>query len=357
MRKRCWHVFNDLPHPNQETNLVPENTVMGVKNEIFFINSLTSSRAPASKRAGTIRFSKRLMDISSVNLESACEILNTTLRGISTEEAEERLEKYGFNEIAREKRQTWLLRLGSNLENPLVILLTVLGIISYLTGDIRATVIIFAMVLLGIILRFVQESRADSAAEKLQEMVRPTATVLRDGRRQEIPLKNLVPGDVVALSSGDMVPGDLRLISAKDLFVNQSALTGESLPIEKMPQVQGSTSKNPFEIANLLFFGTNVESGTGLAMVVQTGITTYFGSLASSVTGKRQQTSFDKGVNDFTWLMISFMLVMVPLVFLFNGLSKGDWIEAFLFALAVAVGLTPEMLRDDRHGEPVQGRH
>lgn len=312
--------------------------------KIFNNNPTTLSRPSTSKRGSEIRFSKRLIEISSVNLDRVYEILNSTKQGISNEEAEDRLNQFGFNEIAREKRKSWLLGLWNNVKNPLVILLTVLGIISYLTGDLRATVIIFTMVLLGIILRVVQENRADKAAEELQAMVLTTATVIRDGIRQEISLKNLVPGDIVTLSAGDMVPADLRLLAAKDLFVNQSALTGESLPIEKIPQFEENEAADPFEISNLLFLGTNVVSGTGHAIVVQTGSSTYFGSLATSITGERQLTSFDKGVTDFTWLMISFMLVMVPLVFLFNGLSKGNWMEAFLFALAVAVGLTPEML-------------
>jgi P-type Mg2+ transporter len=197
---------------------------------------------------------------------------------------------------------------------------------------------------LGIVLRYVQESRADTAAEKLKAMVSTTATVLRDGMRKELSLKELVPGDIVLLSAGDMVPADLRLLSAKDLFLNQAALTGESLPVEKLAVRVSPDIKNPLEMENLCFLGSNVESGTGTAAVVMTGGQTYFGSLASSIAGQRQLTSFDKGVNSFTWLMISFMLVMVPLVFIFNGLSKHNWLEAFLFALAVAVGLTPEML-------------
>ncbi len=213
-----------------------------------------------------------------------------------------------------------------------------------LTGDLRATVMIFAMVLLGIVLRYFQESRADLAAETLQAMVSTTATVIREGKRQEIPLKELVPGDIVALSAGDMIPADVRLLSVKDLFLNQSALTGESLPVEKIPAAVDEAAQNPLEMGNLCFMGSNVESGTGTAVVVLTGGETYFGSLASSITGQRQLTSFDKGITSFTWLMIGFMAIMVPLVFLFNGISKGNWLEAFLFALAVAVGLTPEML-------------
>ena len=236
------------------------------------------------------------------------------------------------------------MRLWDNVKNPLVILLTLLGLISFLTGDLRATIMILLMVLLGIVLRYYQESRADLAAEKLQAMVSTTATAIREGKRCEIPLQELVPGDIVALSAGDMIPADVRIISAKDLFLNQSALTGESLPAEKSSAAVGESIQNPLEMSDLCFMGSNVESGTGTAVVVHTGGATYFGALASSITGARQLTSFDKGITSFTWLMIGFMLVMVPLVFLFNGISKGNWLEAFLFALAVAVGLTPEML-------------
>jgi P-type Mg2+ transporter len=288
--------------------------------------------------------SKKLVSAGQTEASLVLEQLNTTPSGLTSAEVEARLETFGPNEFAKEKRITPLMRLWDNVKNPLVILLTVLGIVSYLTGDIRAAFIIVLMVLLGIVLRFFQEMRADDAAAKLNAMVSTTATVLRNGQRQEVTLQEIVPGDLILLSAGDMVPADLRLISAKDLYVNQAALTGESLPVEKVQTTADTHSTNPLEMPCLMFLGSNVESGTGLAVAVQTGSETYFGSLANSITGRRTQTSFDKGINNFTWLMISFMLVMVPLVFLFNGLSKGNWIEAFLFALAVAVGLTPEML-------------
>jgi P-type Mg2+ transporter len=186
--------------------------------------------------------------------------------------------------------------------------------------------------------------RADNAAEKLKAMVSNTATLVRDGKEAELPLKMLVPGDIIRLAAGDMVPADVRVLSAKDLFLNQSALTGESLPVERKADATSTDVKNPLELPNICFLGSNVESGTATAVVIHTGDKTYFGSLAASIVGQRQLTSFDKGVNKFTWLMIGFIAVMVPAVFLINGLSKHDWLEAFLFAMAVAVGLTPEML-------------
>ena len=311
----------------------------------FFATIFTApQRWVTVTRSSGIRISEQLAQSARQDIPAVLEKLNTTPTGLTQQEVEARLEQVGYNEVAKEKHQTWVMRLWDNVKNPLVILLSVLGVVSYLTGDLRATIVIFLMVLLGIVLRYVQESRADTAAEKLKAMVSTTATVIREGRSQEIPLKELVPGDIVRLSAGDMVPGDVRLLSAKDLFLNQAALTGESMPVEKLAMPVGEEIGNPLEMQNICFLGSNVESGTGTAVVVQTGSSTYFGSLAGSIVGQRQLTSFDKGVNGFTWLMIGFMAVMVPLVFVFNVLSKGNWVEAFLFALAVAVGLTPEML-------------
>jgi P-type Mg2+ transporter len=311
----------------------------------FFASILTTPmRLSGALRGNGIGVSKQLIDSARKETSTVFEQLNTSPSGLTAGEVETRLESFGPNEMAREKHQTWYMRLWDNVKNPLVILLVVLGVISYLTEDVRATIMIFLMVVLGIVLRYFQEQRADKAAEELKAMVSTTATVVRDGVRREIPLKDLVPGDIVLLSAGDMVPADVRVFSAKDLFLNQAALTGESMPVEKTPSLPAESVKNPLEMPNICFMGSNVESGTGTAVVIQTGSQTYFGSLASSITGQRQLTSFDKGINQFTVLMISFMAVMVPLVFLFNGLSKHNWLEAFLFALAVAVGLTPEML-------------
>jgi Mg2+-importing ATPase len=289
-------------------------------------------------------FSDQLMAKAQMDTEGVLKELTTRLSGLNADEADDRVKLYGLNEIAREKRQSPLMRLWDNIRNPLVILLMGLGVLSYLTGDLRATIVIFVMVVLGIVLRFYQEMRADNAAEKLKAMVNTTATVVRDGKDTEVPLKMLVPGDIIRLAAGDMVPADVRVLTAKDLFLNQAALTGESMPVEKGPAPTSGEMRNPLELPNICFLGSNVESGTASAVVIHTGDTTYFGSLAASIVGQRVLTSFDKGVNKFTWLMIRFIAVMVPAVFLINGLSKHNWLEAFLFAMAVAVGLTPEML-------------
>jgi len=229
----------------------------------------------------------------------------------------------------------------------------VLALISYLTEDHEATVVILAMVVLSTLLRFVQEGRSNRAAERLKSLVSNTATVLRRSDAEgdsgaatarELPIHQLVPGDHIVLSAGDMIPSDCRVLTAKDLFVSQSAMTGESLPVEKFAE-RSQPGTSALEATNLLFMGTNVVSGSATALVVATGNHTYFGTLATRVTATdRTPTAFQAGVNSVSWLLIRFALVMVPIVLVVNGFTKGDWLEAFLFALSVAVGLTPEML-------------
>ncbi len=270
--------------------------------------------------------------------------LQTVPSGLTEAAAKERALIVGPNEVGQEKPQTWPIRLLKIILNPLVILLSTLSAVSYATGDARAGTVMAMMVVLSVGLRFLQEARADAAAAKLRAMIHVTATVVRDGVPKEIPLHDLVPGDIVHLSAGDMIPGDVRLLSSKDLFVSQGSLTGESLPVEKIHDLESRTVVSPTDLKNICFMGTSVQSGTATAVVVTTGVQTYFGSMARSITGERVQTSFDLGLNRFTWLMIRIMAVMVPLVFLINGFTKHDWKGAFFFALAVAVGLTPEML-------------
>ena len=303
----------------------------------------TIASVPVPGGKGT-QYSVELLEKARADTDTVLKELGSQLGGLSEAEADSRLKQGGTNEIAREKRQSVLMRLLGNVKNPLVLLLTALGVISYLTGDLRATVVIFVMVVLGVVLRFFQEMRADNAAAKLQAMVSNKATLVRDGKEEEVSLKLLVPGDIIRLAAGDMVPADVRVLSAKDLFLNQAALTGEALPVEKKAAPAPADVQNPLDLPNLCFLGSNVESGSATAVVILTGGRTYFGSLAASIVGQRQLTSFDLGINKFTWLMIRFIAVMVPLVFLINGLSKHNWLEAFLFAMAVAVGLTPEML-------------
>jgi Mg2+-importing ATPase len=275
--------------------------------------------------------------------------LNTSPAGLSEEEAAERLEVFGPNEVAQEKQHGWLRRLWMAVRNPLVILLAIIASITFATAEERSDYIggtvMVAMILLAVFLRLIQETKADNAAAKLKAMIKVTATALRNGQPKEIPLQQLVPGDVVKLSAGDMIPGDVRLISAKDLFVIQSTLTGESLPVEKSDARDSRQNISIIEHANLCFLGTSVESGAATAVIVATGVQTYFGKMASSLAGQQPDTAFDKGIKRFVWLMITFMAVMAPMVFFINGFTKHIWgKETFLFALAIAVGLTPEML-------------
>ena len=280
------------------------------------------------------------------------QFLETDENGLVSCEAKERLEKYGLNEISFEKPPTWYRLLLTSYVNPFNILVSILGFVTYLLDDIPGTIIIAAMVFLSVGIRFIQELRSNLAAENLKSMVSIKATVIRKGdsrstsTRMEIPIQFIVPGDIVFLSAGDMLPADVFLISSKDLFVSQSALTGESMPVEKfdIPLSRKTTAATLIDTPNMCFMGTNVLNGTGLAVVIATGDNTFFGSMAKTITGYRPTTSFDIGINKVSWLLIRFMFVMVPVVFLINGLTKGNWFEAFLFAVSVAVGLTPEML-------------
>jgi len=310
---------------------------------------VTAPQLSPKKRSGSasrqeFKVSPLIAEVARMDTKLVPEKLGIATSGLTHEQAAERLVRHGPNIVATEKQHSWPWRLYTAARNPLVILLTVLAILSYATGDARAATVMGLMVVLGLSLRFVQESRADAAAAKLKAMIRVTATVLRDGQPEEIPLSQIVPGDVVQLAAGDMIPADVRLLSSRDLFITQATLTGESLPVEKMDAADLRPDLSPLEFSNICYLGTSVESGSAQAVAVATGPHTYFGGMAGSITEQQPETSFDRGVQKFTWLMIRFMIVMVPLVFVINGLTKHNWRDAFFFALAVAVGLTPEML-------------
>ena len=299
---------------------------------------------PVVKHSKNIEVSPAILQAARQDSNALLSDLRTTPGGLTEAEAEDRARKNGPNEVAQEKADGWPIRLLKIVRNPLVILLAALSLISFVTGDVRAGTVMVMMVILSVGLRFFQEARADAAAAKLKAMIHVTATVVRDGKPRELPLRDLVTGDIVQLSAGDMIPGDVRVLTSKDLFVSQGTLTGESLPVEKFHDPETEKAVSATELKNICFMGTSVESGTATAAVVTTGVHTYFGSMASSITGEREETSFDQGLDRFTWLMMRLMAVMVPLVFLINGFTKHDWKGAFFFAMAVAVGLTPEML-------------
>jgi len=325
------------------------------------LTAVLPKRHPASDHAriATISASPVLVESAAMSAAQVCAKLVTRPEGLTANEAASRLERCGLNVLTRDLRPGFGRLLWRSLLNPLVLLLAALATLSFMTGDLRAGIMMLAMIALSVSLKLFQETRAGNAAAKLRAMITLTATVLRDGTPQEIAVAHLVPGDVVKLTAGDMIPGDVRILEAKDLFVTQGSLTGESFPVEKSPgaaaagMAKAGTAKagtaaaapeSPIALQNIAFLGTSVESGTATAVVVTTGKNTYLGSMAESLQAPQVETAFDRGITRFTWLMLRFMAVMVPLVFLVNGLTKGNWVQAFFFALAVAVGLTPEML-------------
>lgn len=270
--------------------------------------------------------------------------LSTSLKGLSDEEAEKRLEDYGYNEPARKKKRTILTQILSKFINPLVIVLLIIGGFSLFFGEKISALLVALMAVMSVFLSFIQEYRAGKEADKLSEMVRATATVYRGGKTKEVKIREIVPGDIVDLFAGDMIPADLRIISGKDLFINQASMTGESFPIEKFSGVVEPKNNSLSEFTNIAFMGSSVVSGTALGLVIKTGISTQFGELSRRLATMRVETGFDKGIHKFTWLMIRFMLVLVAVIFSVNALLRGNLVEAFLFSLGVAVGLTPEML-------------
>jgi P-type Mg2+ transporter len=305
--------------------------------------------APPVRTPERSKAAERLREAARSPVEELFRAYQTGPEGLSPDAVAERLEQYGPNQVAHERPPTWYVQLWHAFANAFSALLAVLAGVSLVTGDEESAIIIGVMVLLSGLLRFFQERRASLAAQKLQEMVRVTCTVVRrdesgKGRESEIPIRDLVPGDLVKLSAGDMVPADVRLLSAKDLFVTQSTLTGESLPVEKTAATLPDPPRNPLELPNVAFLGTNVISGTATALVANTGQATYLGSVAESLLSRRTLTSFEQGIRAVSLLLLRFMAVMTAIVFVLNGVTKHDWKEAFFFALAIAVGLTPEML-------------
>ncbi|PFH11862.1 Mg2+-importing ATPase [Collimonas sp. PA-H2] len=340
----------------------------------------TKAGKPKQKQKGFIsgssapeqKISMRVVEESGKPIQSTFNRTKTSPFGLFNHDAAERLQRSGPNEVAHDKAPHALVQLALSFKNPFVIVLLILATISYILDvhlavpderSWKGVIILVTMVTISSLLRFFQEYRSNKAAERLKSMVRTTATVLRrtndaaNPQRQEIPMRELVVGDIVSLQAGDMIPADIRLFASRDLFISQAVLTGEALPVEKYDTLgavaQKSADANPaldskadlLDLSDICFMGTNVVSGTATAVVVATGANTYFGSLAENVVShKRIETSFDRGVSSVSWLLIRFMLVMVPIVFMINGVTKGDWMSALTFALAVAVGLTPEML-------------
>jgi Mg2+-importing ATPase len=279
--------------------------------------------------------------------------LGTCRAGLSNHDVAVRYREHGPNLVAGDRPVGTWHRLAQILANPLSLVLATLAAVSWATGSRQGALVIVAMVALSSLLAFVREHRSARAAESLRAMVHVKATLVRRIHAHAIPpgvpqtvavpLLHVVPGDIVLLSAGNLVPGDVRVLAAKDLYVDQAALTGESMPVEKSASPAAGPAP-PLEVPNLAFMGTYVQSGSGTAVVLATGARTHFGRLARAVAARRGPTEFDRGVNRYLWLIVRFMMVLVPAVLLINGLTKGDWLEALLFAVAVAVGMTPEML-------------
>jgi len=286
------------------------------------------------------------ISFASLSAEEVLKRLNTSLKGLTEEEAQKRLQYYGFNEPHKRKKRRIVFQILSKFTNPLVIVLLIIAGFSLFFGEKINAFIVSVMAMMSVFMSFIQEYRAGKEAERLSEMVRASATVYRNGRAKELKIRELVVGDIVDLFAGDMIPADLRIIQAKDLFINQAALTGESIPVEKnhLPLKIEKFSQLT-ELSNLAFMGSSVVSGTALAVVIKTGSSTQFGELSKKLLATSQETAFDKGIRSFTWMMIRVMLVLVAVIFAINALfKKADILEAFLFSLSVAVGLTPEML-------------
>ena len=268
----------------------------------------------------------------------------SSMNGLSHEEVTRRHRRYGYNEPMRDKEPGILIQLLSRFRNPLVIILFIVAIVSLFMGQMVSAILVAGMAVISVLLSFIQEYKANREAKKLVELVSAKASVIREGIQHEVNIRNLVPGDIVYLSAGDIVPADIRVISEKDLYINQATLTGEPFPIEKTAEQATPKSDSINEMTNIAFMGSNIVSGTAHGLVIRTGPDTRFGQLATRVSGQAVETSFDIGVRDFVLLVIRFTIVLVFLLFLINAVLKGNIIEAILFSLAVSVGLTPEML-------------
>jgi Mg2+-importing ATPase len=309
----------------------------------------------ATNMVRTDNTDRRFYETSAKETHAVLSELNTSEKGLSEDMVAEMRDLYGNNKVTQGKKKSLLKRIIEAFVNPFTAILFALAIVSFVTDvllaedgekNLTTVIIILTMVMISGLLRFVQETRSGNAAERLSEMVKTTTAVERqENGREEILLEDVVVGDIVYLAAGDMVPADVRILKAKDLFVSQSALTGESEPVEKIPSIvkQGEYG-SVTEYHNLAFMGSTVVSGSATCVVVATGNDTLFGAIAKGLTAKPIQTSFEKGVNSVSWILIRFMLVMVPVVLFINGFTKGDWLGALLFAISVAVGLTPEML-------------
>jgi len=306
------------------------------------LSSAATGQAPAPRVVNDDE--RHLMDVCALPLQEALDALATTPQGLRGDDAAQRLHDAGPNALSHVKRLGFWADLYHRLKSPLVLQLLVIALVSGVIGEWKSTLIVSGMVVLSVGLSYVLDRRSSRAVDSLGKRVQSRAFVLRDGAETEVRIAEIVPGDIVILQAGSIVPADLRVIAAKDFFVSESALTGESMPVEKASAGAASPPQSALDLPNACYFGTSVTSGTARGVVVHTGARTVFGAIAERLSARGEETSFDRGVRSFTWLMIRFMVVMVCAVFFIVGLTKGNWLEALLFGLSVAVGLTPEML-------------
>ena len=331
-------------------------TVLGKIHPAVFLKA-------AKAASGTIsEHEQRLVELCKLTPEDALKRQEVTDAGMNDARIEKAREENGTNDLGTRKQAGIVMELLQRCRNPLVIQLLVICVVAFLMGDLRSAIVVGAMIFLSVVLAYVQEHRSSKAVEKLQAMVQTDCLVVRNGKECDIPMAEIVPGDIVILQAGAIIPADLRLVNAKDFFVSQSSLTGESMPVEKSAAAAEVTGRGIIELSNACFQGSNVLSGTARGLVVNTGLRTHFGAISEKLSGQRVETSFDRGIAGFTWLMIKFMIIMVSVVFLIVALTKpeclealrhgnwvdvlhkGNWGQALIFSLSVAVGLTPEML-------------
>jgi Mg2+-importing ATPase len=307
-----------------------------------FINGVPKPLSKDMRSAN--RDERAFIEICELPQHEALARLGVTAHGLDAKEAARRLDEYGLNELAHAERLGFWADIFRRLRNPLNVQLFLIAGIAGAIGELKSTFIVSAMIILSIGLSYILDRRSNRAVDTLGKRVQSRSIVLRNDQETEVTISEIVPGDIVLLQAGSIVPADLRLLSVKDFFVSESALTGESMAVEKVVSVGTSRTQNVTEQVNACFLGSNVTSGTARGLVVNTGNRTVFGAISERLADRREETSFDRGVRSFTWLMIRFMVVMVCVVFFIVGLTKGNWVEALLFSLSIAVGLTPEML-------------
>jgi len=314
------------------------------KNLFGKITPAGLSKAKQEASQSVTEHEQRLLEVCCNQSDNALLMMKTREEGLNDSEVETLRAEWGSNDLGQKKKHGFVMEILTRCKNPLVIQLLVIAAISLATGDPASATIVGLMVVISVGLSYYQESKSGKAVEALNAMVQTNCHVIRGGAEKEIPMAEIVPGDIVVLQAGSIIPSDLRLISSKDFFVSQSSLTGESMPVEKFAETPAQPSAAVIEMPNAVFQGSNVVSGSAKAIVVNTGTRTHFGSISEKLGSAPVLTSFDRGIAGFTWLMIRFMLVMVSVVFLIIGVTKHDWSGALMFALAVSLGMTPEML-------------